>query len=608
MNYFTKKQSYIFLAVSFLFLIAGSILICFSHEFINFAYTLFSEKIFHRSFDLNKWLPTIESFFIIPIFLSITALALFFPKFENKLKVIILSVVFFIILFIVLYCTATRSDNHVNSDLASEFLLAKECVLEKTFWPRGWIYSTEIRLFNTQLVTAPVFLFTDSWTIAKVLTTFFSMAILFFAVYFVLNQIEIKTFWLKYLICIFSVIPFSGMAWYVGAWGTYYIPHIVFNLIYIGSFIKLINNNFKKHKKLFTGFFYLWAFLSGLSSIRYIIIFVFPLTLIMVIDKCLEKDSSCKINNFREFWLNTETVKYSFLGLMASGLGYAFNNILLQPLFDFTQWNTISFCTLGDIKLRDILHSVLGFFGYQDNIAVLTPNGILNILAYLVILCCLVFIISSLKSKIALSQRILLLFFISSFLFNTFVYLHTELIERYYYPVLLVIFPCIAVLLENEAISGLKRYALGTILSILVLSSTFSTVQNYFISDSNTKYYKVTEYIDDHYDFGYATFWNANVITYLTNGKVEVGNVECKKIDDSVTAEVAEHYGYRKWLTPKRYYSKNYNNQPIFLLLQNDEYELVKGQKAILNGKNVYSDEYYTLLEYPSHEAYKASF
>ena len=93
MNYFTKKQSYIFLAVSFLFLIAGSILICFSHEFINFAYTLFSEKIFHRSFDLNKWLPTIESFFIIPIFLPITALALFFPKFENKLKVIILSVV-----------------------------------------------------------------------------------------------------------------------------------------------------------------------------------------------------------------------------------------------------------------------------------------------------------------------------------------------------------------------------------------------------------------------------------------------------------------------------------------------------------------------------------
>ena len=207
-------------------------LICFSHEFINFAYTLFSEKIFHRSFDLNKWLPTIESFFIIPIFLSITALALFFPKFENKLKVIILSVVFFIILFIVLYCTATRSDNHVNSDLASEFLLAKECVLEKTFWPRGWIYSTEIRLFNTQLVTAPVFLFTDSWTIAKVLTTFFSMAILFFAVYFVLNQIEIKTFWLKYLICILSVIPFSGMSWYVGAWGTYYIPHIVFNLLF----------------------------------------------------------------------------------------------------------------------------------------------------------------------------------------------------------------------------------------------------------------------------------------------------------------------------------------------------------------------------------------
>ena len=84
MNYFTKKQSYIFMCLSFLFLLAGTILICFSHEFINFSYMILSEKVFHRSFDLSKWLPTIESFFIIPAFISIVATALFFHKFENK--------------------------------------------------------------------------------------------------------------------------------------------------------------------------------------------------------------------------------------------------------------------------------------------------------------------------------------------------------------------------------------------------------------------------------------------------------------------------------------------------------------------------------------------
>ena len=59
MNYFTKKQSYIFMSLSFLCLLLGTVLICFSHDFINFSYTLLSEKVFHRSFDLTKWLPTI---------------------------------------------------------------------------------------------------------------------------------------------------------------------------------------------------------------------------------------------------------------------------------------------------------------------------------------------------------------------------------------------------------------------------------------------------------------------------------------------------------------------------------------------------------------------
>ena len=301
MNYFTKKQSYIFMLFSFLFLITGSILICFSHEFINFCYTLLSEKVFHRSFDLDKWLPTIESFFIIPSFIAIVITALFFPKFDDKNKIIILSVFFASILFITIYCIATRTVNHVDSDLASEIVLAKECILEKTLWPRGWNYSTEIRLFNTQFVTAPVFLFTSNWNTAKTLTSFFSLVFLFFSVYYVLLQLNIKKFWIKYLISILAILPFSSISWYVGAWGTYYIPHAIFNLIFIGTFIKLVTDNNIKHKKALLIFFYVWAFFSGLSSIRYIMIFVFPLALVMIIFQCLKNQDNCKINNFSAF-------------------------------------------------------------------------------------------------------------------------------------------------------------------------------------------------------------------------------------------------------------------------------------------------------------------
>ncbi len=594
------------MSLSFLCLLIGTLLICFSHDFINLFYSILSEKVFHRSFDLTKWLPTIESFFIIPSFLSIVVTALFFYKFENRNKIIILSVFFFSVLFITFYCIATRSVNHVDSDLASEILLAKECVLNKTFWPRNWNYSTEIRLFNTQLVTAPAFLFTKSWNTAKLWTSIISLIFLFFAVYFVLHQINIQEFWIKYLISILSVLPFSVISWYVGAWGTYYIPHTIFNLIYVGTFIKLISDEKISHKKFYTILFYVWAFLSGLSSIRYIMVFTFPLALVMITDKCLKKEENCKINNFTEFWLKTNTIKLSMIGLLLSGAGYVCNNIVLQPLFQFSQWNTISFCTLGDISLRDILHSLLAFFGYQDNIAVLTPNGALNILAYIIITSFVLLLISSLKIKLCQSQRILFLFFISSFLFNTFVYLHTELIERYYYPILIMIFPCFAVILSNTNISNLKRYGFGTVMAILIFTSSFATVQHYFITDENESLYKVCNYLEKNYKFGYSSFWNANIISYLTNGNVEVGNLYRTK--ENGKEFFTDEYKYDKWLTPERYYKSDYDNEHIFLLVSQEQLNNNETKTIIQKGKKVYSDEYYIVYDYPSHKAFKESF
>lgn len=605
MTYFSRKQSLIFMGVSFLVLILGTTLVCFSSHFIQFSYDFFSQKVFHRSFDLAKWLPTIESFFIIPVFVMIVVQTVFFPKFSDQHKVVILSVYFCAVLFVTLYGVAVATRRHVDADLASEILLATECVREKTFWPRGWNYSTEIRLFNTNLITAPVFLFTNNWNIAKLLTSLGEMLILFFAMYYVLCQVRIKKFWIKYLICILSVLPFSSMAWNVGAWGTYYIPHAVFSLVYIGTFIKLIADKNVKHPKALLVFFYAWAFLSGLSSIRYIMIFVFPLALVMIISKCLEKNQACMIYDFNAFWKQTLTIKYSVVALLFSGLGYVCNNIVLQPLFQFSQWNKITFCTLGDITLTDILHALLAFFGYQDNISVLTPNGIINILVYVLLLLFVSLAVFSLKNKVSEEKKILLLFFTASYLFNTFVYLHTELIYRYYYPILMAIFPCFAVLLDDEKISSLKKYAFGTILSVIVLSSTFSTVQHNLNTDGNAAVYDVADYLAENYAFGYATFSHANVITYLTNGDVEVGNL--KRIKKDGKEYLNDTYKYATWLTPERYYTDKHDGH-IFLLVSQEELANNETHPAIQAGKMVYRDDYYVVFDYDSHEAFKDSF
>ena len=67
--------------------------------------------------------------------------------------------------------------------------------------------------------------------------------------------------------------------------------------------------------------------------------------------------------------------------------------------------------------------------------------------------------------------------------------------------------------------------------------------------DKNETKRPVAEFLAGNgYDFGFATYNNANIITELTNGEVEIGN-----IGDP------EHLEYFKWSSPMKYYEEGYH-------------------------------------------------
>ncbi|MCR4822425.1 MAG: hypothetical protein K5873_06085, partial [Treponema sp.] len=80
MTYFNKKTSDIIVVLSALFLLLSALLILFSNELVDLMYYILSEKVFHRDFSLEKWLPSILSFTQIPAFIVITADVLLFIK------------------------------------------------------------------------------------------------------------------------------------------------------------------------------------------------------------------------------------------------------------------------------------------------------------------------------------------------------------------------------------------------------------------------------------------------------------------------------------------------------------------------------------------------
>ena len=608
MNYFSKKTWIATLSISIFLMVLGGLLILFSNQLVNFAYDFLSQKIFHREFSLEKWLPSIESFFLVPIFAVLLFNAAIFVKYPPKAKIILLSSFLALISFMILYTNFVATYMHVNSDLGSEILLGKECVLEKSFWPRGWCYSTEIRLINTQFFSAFAFLFTNDFDTVKTVQSFFTCAALFLAFLYLLNQLELKHFWLKFLSCILVMIPWSVICWHVGAGENYYIPHAIFGIVYVANFIKLTLKAPIKHKTAFTAFFFVWAFLCGLSSIRYIIISVLPLSLAVIFIEAREKENS-PITDFKHFWLKNKFVFFSVTGLFLSGIGYVANNLVLQRLYYFSQWNSMSFNSIGDTTFRDCFSGILSIFGYQERIAVFTPGGVINILIYIAIALFLLYSFLSLKNGLPKSNKIEFAFFISSMLLNTFLYLNVDYIARYYYPIVVHVVACVACIISNAKLSDVRKYCLGTVFSFTLALSSLATISNRLNVDENKENYPVADFlVKNGYHFGYATFGNSLKFTYLTNGKIEVGNL-LKSDSKGSNPPITSTYQYDTWLTPLRYYEKDFaKGEKVFLLLTNGQYENSIDYNIVKNGRLVYGDENYKILEYESHDAFRNGF
>ena len=155
-------------------------------------------------------------------------------------------------------------------------------------------------------------------------------------------------------------------------------------------------------------------------------------------------------------------------------------------------------------------------------------------------------------------------------------------------------------------LSTLRKWVLSVTWSIILLTSTFSTLQHLIAVDNNKNRHASIEFLKEKdYDFGYATCWNSTVITYLTNGKIKVGNLTRNKENKNL---ITEKYDFTKWLTPKDWYTDDFNNKPIFLLVQQSEYDLSKDYEVYKNGTLVYEDKFFKIYEYKNHNAFKEAF
>jgi hypothetical protein len=436
----------------------------------------------------------------------------------------------------------------------------------------------------------PLFKIFNSWPLIRALTVFLNNCLLIGAYLFMMRQTKISLKWVM-LTSIFLLLPVNFTYWAIVTFGGYYTWFLAMFFILLGLFFILVKDESKKNiQKTAFVFFCLLSMTLGITGIRSLMDIQVPLFL------------SCLLICVLGFSRRQYELVLSIISLLFAGIGYIVN-ILLHLFFSFSQDLDATWDNIADIffqKLGKILWMFVEYFGFEAHSILFTPNGVLSVFSIIflavIITLSLVFLRKQ-KQNAEITffpKKFLLFFFISSMVYHVSLY---QLIEekyltlRYFIPFLILYIPVLAVLFnEKPAQKKLSHFITVIILIVIFGHGTvkFNTILSRDITSTRKGYLNFLS--EQHFDFGYASFWNTNVTTELTNGAVEMVDVE----------PAGTSFTKYNWLNPVEFNNPAYHIGKTFLLLTREEWLELRDSEKFRQRTPDFEDAYFAVLSYPS--------
>ena len=112
------------------------------------------------------------------------------------------------------------------------------------------------------------------------------------------------------------------------------------------------------------------------------------------------------------------------------------------------------------------------------------------------------------------------------------------------------------------------------------------------VTDKNADRYGALTYLEEqNLHFGYATYWNGNILQELSDGQVETANIKDP-----------ESFAFFKWSSQVRYYDPSYASGRVFVLLTTQEAQKYRDCAVLQAGQKAYEDSAFTVYVYASNE------
>ena len=499
----------------------------------------------------------------------------------------------FLILIGVMITTFIYIKNHMylrlNSDDSSELMLAKLLASENSLLTRSWYYSTELKVFNTNLIYPLIFKFTNNFFTVRMVSYLIMWVILLLAYLLLCKVLKIERNAIISASLLFVVFSDQYYSYVLST--SHYLPFILISFLTI----VLLELYLNKKKNIYLILSTVLALLAGLGGPRQMIVTYLPLFIASFIDLLLSKKKEYSF------------ITYTLITLIACGIGYIINSKVLSQIYTFKNYSTIG---INKNFLRwPIKHIVANLFycfkGLLHVFGVLTDrisflSIIMSIVGIIWIALTFYALYYSFKHKDKVSPalfRLAAYIFVAYFIFVS-IYIFTSMgyADRYLLPISVLSIPLITLFLQEVKLKHFKTNCY-LIFVILVLIQGCSYLYEFKDVGRNSDTKEILEFLNENgYQNGYATFWNGNIYTELSNGAINVW-VWCddhiERVDDVNTTY--------KWLQ----YKNHDNTTPlgkIFILLSLQEYQDTIFKDKLDKEEPIYISDKHIIFGFDSYE------
>lgn len=443
----------------------------------------------------------------------------------------------------------------VDSDAASELILARTLLDQGGgLLTNRWLYSTELRVINTQLVyELGLALFPGNWHMARTFSVAVFLLLILAATWFLFRSLDIwnhRTRWIAGAL----LLPFSAIYREFYLMLSYYVPHLCMTFVAFGLYTRVTQK--RSGKAAIAGL--LVAIVAGLNGARLILSCYVPLLLatgvqmLVVWRHDVDKDLAATVSSESptatsptspvsptatlptvHLSLAARLIKpiwHAVCLLIAAGIGYLVNNFVLARFFEFFDTATMETEFIADpmVWLRYIRSSCEQMWGLQPQTSgtwLATIRGPLSQLLFFIMLAALVYCaVLWFRNRLSWGQGVLLGVLVIGIVINSLAFWFVgRLAERYLSLCTILAFPLLAIVLEHLGQPRLRLGILVVCMACLVVQSADDFAIQRERSVDPPKFAQVADWAQERgYTNGLGTFWNANVVTEMSDGALEM--------------------------------------------------------------------------------------